>query len=238
MRPALSLVAFLVRDLGGGRDDTSSPHDDERLVREFIDDRLAPHTGRSRLSRQPIGRRRLWTMTRPRPALRLPSMYGEAGEFFFHYTTADTAFRHIVADGGRLRLSPYSQMRDPVEAEDWTFVGTYVGDELPNDEALSRHFAFHEYARRAKATTKLLSLTVDADGYEDSLADFARGYARATMWELYADRHAGVCLVFDRPKLADVLDEQLSGQGTCFTVLCATSRAASLYITVEFTSNR
>jgi hypothetical protein len=44
--------------------------------------------------------------------------YGEHGEFFFHHTTADTAFRHILPTG-ELRLSPYSQMRDPLEAKAW-----------------------------------------------------------------------------------------------------------------------
>jgi hypothetical protein len=38
--------------------------------------------------------------------------YGQPGDYFFHYTSADTAFEHIVQKR-TLQLSPYSTMRDP-----------------------------------------------------------------------------------------------------------------------------
>lgn len=137
--------------------------------------------------------------------------YGEAGEFFFHYTTADTAFRYILPTG-LLQLSPYSQMRDPLEANAWHMGASYYGEK---DDAQARRFwEMQDYVYRAKDQSKLLSVSVDVPSGAGELAMFGRGYARASMWELYADRHAGVCLLFDRERLADVLDEELARLGT------------------------
>lgn len=36
------------------------------------------------------------------------------------------------------------------------------------------------------------------------------------MWELYAERHAGACLLFDRTRLIEVLMPQLKARGEAF----------------------
>ena len=43
-----------------------------------------------------------------------------------------------------------------------------------------------------------MSLTEDAEDYGEDTEPFGRGYARASMWQLYGDDHRGVCLAFDR----------------------------------------
>jgi hypothetical protein len=141
--------------------------------------------------------------------------YGEHGQFFFHYTTADTAFRHILPSG-ELRLSPYSRMRDPLEAKAWhmSVVG-FRGDE-DRDSEFRRFWELQEWVYRAREQSKLLSLSIDGPHYAGELEEFTRGYARASMWELYADRHAGVCLLFDRKRLTAVLEEHLAQRGTSF----------------------
>jgi hypothetical protein len=57
----------------------------------------------------------------------------------------------------------------------------------------------------AKGAARLLSLTEDALDYGNELEPFGRGYARASMWQLYGDNHRGVCLAFDRDSLLSAL---------------------------------
>lgn len=153
--------------------------------------------------------------SRPRPSTTPYDAYvyyAQPGEYFFHYTSADTAFEHILRTK-TLRLSPYSTMRDPLEAKQWHVTGAGFSA-APGD--VERQF-FEQYAllQRAKAQSKLLSLSVDS---ADSVPDdpFGRGYALASMWELYAQKHRGVCLVFDRAWLIKNLTEALAPVGTAF----------------------
>ena len=49
-------------------------------------------------------------------------MFGASGDYLFHYTTADTAFGYIpILPSGLIRMSPYTLIRDPMEAKDWRF---------------------------------------------------------------------------------------------------------------------
>jgi hypothetical protein len=62
----------------------------------------------------------------------------------------------------------------------------------------------------AKAAARLLSLTADATDYGEETEPFGRGYARASMWQLYGDDHQGVCLAFDRERLLSALRSGLA----------------------------
>jgi hypothetical protein len=144
-------------------------------------------------------------------------VFGSPGEFFFHYTKADTAFGAILrgAASPQVRLSPYRLMDDPYESKDWMIGATARVDEDDNvfeQQALERLTLIN----KAKDATKVLSLSVDAEGYEGELEEFGRGYARASMWQLYAESHAGVCLVFDRKTLTEQLSSQLEPLGPSF----------------------
>src|SRR4051812_25996585 len=121
--------------------------------------------------------------------------YGEPGEFLFHYTRARTAFEHILP-AKKIRLNPYRLMRDPLEAQHWPEPSVSLGspgDAPPAEGELARYGV----VVAAKAAARLLSLTVDAHDYGDDTEPFGRGYARASMWQLYGDDHRGVCLAFD-----------------------------------------
>jgi Protein of unknown function (DUF2971) len=56
--------------------------------------------------------------------------------------------------------------------------------------------------------TRILCLTAEPSE-RSSQEDFTRAYARPRMWEQYAERHAGACLVFDRAALHETLARQL-----------------------------
>ena len=137
------------------------------------------------------------------------------GEVLFHYTTREAAFEHILPTG-RLRFSPYSEMRDPLENK-WLLNCSYVvpdgmKDDDPNHPAKTEAF-LDDRATRIRESAKVLSLTLDADGFEERAALFGRGWSRARMWEQYAENHAGVCLVFKRDALIRHVTESLKGQG-------------------------
>ncbi len=130
---------------------------------------------------------------------------------FFHYTTREAAFQHILPTG-KLRLSTYEQMRDPMENKDlhWP-VGWWTSGEVEN----VKQSAYQDFARAAdeiRRQAHLLALTVDALDYGPGAWAFAAGWSRARMWEHYAEQHAGVCLVFDRKALTSNLAADLESQ--------------------------
>lgn len=131
---------------------------------------------------------------------------------FFHYTTAKAAFEHILPDG-QLRFSRYLDMRDPLENKSWRFLGGGWGGDQ------NRQFAdYVEFNRRAnyiRERSFLLSMTIDVPPHEETQEEepFCWGWARARMWEQYAERHEGVCLVFDREQLIAAMKSSLHEQG-------------------------
>jgi Protein of unknown function (DUF2971) len=68
-------------------------------------------------------------------------------------------------------------------------------------------------AARIRESAKVLSLTLDTDGFEGRAALFGRGWARAPMWEQYPENHAGVCLLFRRDALIERVTDSLTSQG-------------------------
>ena len=134
--------------------------------------------------------------------------YGEPGELLFHYTRARTAFEHILPDQ-KIRLNPYRLMRDPLEAQHWPEPSVDLGSpgDPPPDE---RELARLGVVVGAKVAARLLSLTADTDDYGENTEPFGRGYARASMWQLYGDDHRGVCLAFDRERLLSALTSELA----------------------------
>lgn len=141
-------------------------------------------------------------------------MIGKPGTFYAHYSSAYSAFRYIVPSG-KLRLFPYAEMRDPLEAREWGLHVVSILDEppesTPGDRALATE-AVRLAAQRLKKRVKLLCLTVDADLPFEQVGAFARAYAKPRMWEQYADNHAGVCLLMTKAPMDDAMKETLRGR--------------------------
>jgi Protein of unknown function (DUF2971) len=103
-------------------------------------------------------------------------------------------------------------MRDPFEAQPWRFTFAGYGGPDPNDkDALaaqaSEYLRFQrEFNEGVRDCSHLLSLTIDAEpDVAGEQEPFCCGWARARMWEQYAENHRGVCLVFDREGLTDAV---------------------------------
>lgn len=144
----------------------------------------------------------------------MPTVRLDPGRYFFHYTTCEAAFGGILPSRN-LRLSPYGAMRDPLENQQWHF--TFTGRGARDDAmVLADNAEQTEFERRANRETRarshLLSLTVDAKPQPDGeRPPFCFGWARARMWEQYAERYRGVCLVFDKERLTQRFAEALEG---------------------------
>ncbi len=135
----------------------------------------------------------------------------DTSECFFHYTTREAAFEHILPTQ-RLRFSTYEQMRDPLESRPWQFTGAwFVNPENPH-LGETQLFSFYQGSHGVFRLAHLLALTVDAEGYASNAEHFAKGWSRARMWEQYAENHAGVCLVFNQERLKANLAADLESQ--------------------------
>lgn len=131
------------------------------------------------------------------------------GNYFFHYTTGEAAFAHILPER-RLRLSPYSRMRDPLESKLSLMPPDEWPADVPSDGTMPQFwFDAAERIGLIRTCTKLLSLTVDDGPSYTSTGRYKEGWARARMWDQYADGHEGVCLLFHRERFEEVVLKQL-----------------------------
>jgi hypothetical protein len=119
-----------------------------------------------------------------------------------HYTTSSVV-EHILPTG-KLRLSPYRLMRDPVENKDILPSIAWRGDPPDADRAIEE---VYELLRAARDRMRVLSFTRDADRRAE-YSGFDCCWARPRMWELYGDVHRGVCLLFDRRALDRAITDQ------------------------------
>lgn len=121
-----------------------------------------------------------------------------------------------MAEGG-LRLSTYGRMRDPLENQRWRFTFAGYGPRPEGDQALVEQVdgykVFEEELNAGvRDRSHLLSLTVDVEPDLDGEREpFCRGWARARMWEQYAEQHRGVCLAFDKERLTESLMASVPG---------------------------
>jgi Protein of unknown function (DUF2971) len=130
------------------------------------------------------------------------------GEWLYHYTTMETALVHILPTQ-ELRLSPFSRMRDPREYKKWLpdALGFYEGA----DALLPHYETAAERANRLRDEFKLLSFTLD--GEDPVEGDYGRGFARSRLWDAYAARNSGVCLVLRKDDAVNTILPQLEAAG-------------------------
>lgn len=137
----------------------------------------------------------------PDPPVERKYTFDKLEPLYAHYTSAQVAFEHVLPKS-RIRLSPYRRMRDPAENKDIVpGTGGRGIDRDTFDESV-RAMIGEIKARRDRC--RVLSLTHnDASARET----FGCCWARPRMWEQYADKHRGVCLVFDAERLTRAMQD-------------------------------
>jgi hypothetical protein len=136
-------------------------------------------------------------------------------DLLFHYASGEKL--GMILNSEALWLSPYSGTNDPRENKEWVaqytmpssagrpsekYLGVTQGVEREADAATDR---FLRRGARLACFTKDRQRTEEAG--EGTL--FHRGWARARMWEQYADHHAGACLVFSFSEFINLVHEQV-----------------------------
>jgi hypothetical protein len=117
--------------------------------------------------------------------------------YIYHYSP----FAKVILNNRTLKFGMYTKTNDPKESKDWMFevgsnegvdVGCYNMDELGS-----------WFSRELKAKTRLACFAMDAEPLTGThfIDIFNRGFCKPKMWAQYADRHRGVCLVFDFSKI-------------------------------------
>jgi Protein of unknown function (DUF2971) len=131
------------------------------------------------------------------------------GRWLYHYTTLETALVHILPTL-RLRLGPFSEMRDPREYKDWWPSASGFGD-FDKKEFERGYAASSARLNLLHAEFKLLSTTVDSDHADEGI--FGRGFARSRLWNAYAGEGTGVCLILRKEDALRTLPQQLETVG-------------------------
>ncbi|HLY22255.1 MAG TPA: DUF2971 domain-containing protein [bacterium] len=137
--------------------------------------------------------------------------------YLYHYTSIETALSHILPQGA-LRLGPFTKTNDPRESKDWKFVFVSYKNAFAEVSEEERARLAREAAQLAKNTCKVLCLTEDDEravgGGIDSI--YWRGFCRPRMWAQYADKHRGICLIFDRAQLRESIMTSLEASSVLF----------------------
>jgi hypothetical protein len=126
----------------------------------------------------------------------------------FHYTGAEKLA--LILTSRRLWLSPYSAMRDPRENNTWRPSLGWRGS--VDQDSFDVMALWEELDAAVRQRAKLACFTMDRPEHNNSFSGTSRGWARARMWEQYAERHRGAVLVFDHQKLDEVMTTQLDGR--------------------------
>jgi hypothetical protein len=127
--------------------------------------------------------------------------------FLYHYTKATTA-RDCIFKNRQLRIGSYANTNDPKESRAWEFdLGTNENRDLGKYKISDMSIWL---SAELKQRTNLVCFSRDtATLTGDHLKDiFNRGFSKPRMWAQYADRHTGVCIVFDWIKLTRLIQSQ------------------------------
>lgn len=134
-------------------------------------------------------------------------------DLLYHYTGPGKLA--LIASSGGLRSSSLGNMSDPRESRLWR--PSFVLDD--NVELASDEWErwLNELDRELRLRAKIACFTRDRFPVEFSATQFHRGYARARMWDQYAAKHTGTCLIFDKAKLEAAATSTFARVGQVYT---------------------
>ncbi|WP_415770283.1 DUF2971 domain-containing protein [Pseudomonas sp. LB3P38] len=131
-------------------------------------------------------------------------------KYLYHYTSAATAINCILKFR-TLRFGEYKRTNDPKESKNWQF--DFVSFEPKRDRIdYDRNVMSAWLSDELKRDTRLVCFSRDTGPLTGThLADiFNRGFCKPRMWAQYAEKHTGVCLVFNRESLEKEITTQLA----------------------------
>jgi len=142
--------------------------------------------------------------------------FKNSNRLLYHYTKIHIAIDYILTKRN-LKIGSFTKTNDPKETKEWKFnLGTNRNRDLSqyNMAELSA-----QLSKELKEKTKLLCFSKDREPLTGNhLKDiFNRGYCKPRMWVQYAENHTGVCLVFDKERLNEILNKKFGHQYYIFS---------------------
>lgn len=134
--------------------------------------------------------------------------------FLYHYTTAEIAIDYILKDR-RLKLGQYTNTNDPKETKAWRMsIGAPPGKSL---EGYSLDDISSNVSAALKSKANVLCFTADHSLSGNHIQDIhRRGYGHPRMWAHYAGNHTGVCLIFLKSEITNIITQGFSSTHTIY----------------------
>ena len=127
----------------------------------------------------------------------------------YHYANPETL--QLILGSKSIRLSSLARMNDARESRKWyPSLRVDVEGGVTNDEH-RRWLTQIDEALRQRAKVACFTGDRFPSGPGEDGDEFHRGYARARMWDQYADHHEGACLIFDQGVLVQQAEHALGG---------------------------
>jgi hypothetical protein len=139
-------------------------------------------------------------------------------QHLYHYTSVDALQR--ILDGSSIRLGSLAKTNDPCEYNEWIadlfFSSGHEGPpDAPSDEVEQ---AMEDIDRLLRRNVCVGCFTLDREPRREAGAEdlFHLGWARARMWDQYAQKNTGACLVFDQSTLVGCVEDACAIEGSDF----------------------
>ena len=140
----------------------------------------------------------------------------------FHYTTAEIAIKHILYEK-KLKLNPLYEMCDPFENKNFDFDLNYSNLDPIEVDKKERQIqkVIKRYCKVAcfcSTRTPLIwhldtitkpNKTIQKHNFQEYKYNVLGPY-HSKMWDQYADRHSGVCIIFSKNKLNEAIKQRYS----------------------------
>lgn len=139
-------------------------------------------------------------------------LFGELGAdelYLYHYTSAQSLAK--ILDSASLRFGPYGSTNDPRESKAWLPSFSVPDGREVSDEEFA--LLLDQADLQLRGAVHLGCFTLDRQPSSLGVGHHWRGFGRARMWDQYAVKHEGACLVFDFRRLTDAVE--LALQETC-----------------------
>ena len=130
--------------------------------------------------------------------------------YLYHYTSIEKAA--MILDGDSLKFSKISKANDTLESKPRVNIENLSKDDI---EAIIQHFrTINENYLQILCFSQDQALFPDQVSEKTYYCDYSgRGFALPRMWAQYATNNNGVCLVFDKNLLTELISNTLIG---CF----------------------
>jgi len=123
-------------------------------------------------------------------------------DWLFHYTDCNTAIKHIVGGQKCLWINNFENVNDPREGrfEGLAFYGAIKDEEFPSYAAQIKVFLRKRIKVLCFSTSDQRRVVQNT-----SHPDYVHGHLKPRMWASYRNNHKGVCLVFEKAKLDELI---------------------------------